>query len=391
MAGNLRTFPYEDCLFKHYVRTEGWLPECKRRLETVRRDQKRRLRYFTFCAVGAIDVLMLDVAKIISKSSADRFDTVVFFDRGPTEVDETLKRIPGAIGLNGNFVDLVLRDDPHENADPTSSLDERNPNRLTRKLRDELRSLAQRRDLIRQFPFDVINLDLEEFVFKARDPFPGRVVNALRRVFAWQRNQLPVLKTPSHGLNGFSLMFTTRVGPPNLPDSYLRLLRGNINSNIDRQAELGRMLQERVNVGDGNRLQRRNFKLFFELGLPKVLLKILDEQDWYVDPEFGVRTFEFEHRAKTGAYTMLHMVMRVLRKHPPVEDRAPGHHDTPESRDAYRRVARGVFENPADMVNAQVIDRALLRQSLERIRARRRLYYNADAQEPLHCPCGCYG
>src|SRR5229473_3640208 len=99
---------YESDLIKHFVRTDGWLPVCSRRLKAIQQSHQRRLRYFTFCAIGAVDVLMLDVAKVVSRSSTDRFDTVVFFDQSPEAVDETLKRIPGATGFNEDFVNLVL-------------------------------------------------------------------------------------------------------------------------------------------------------------------------------------------------------------------------------------------------------------------------------------------
>src|SRR5260370_13449713 len=70
-------FEFEDCLLKHHVRTNGWLPVCKSRRqqinEGVKEKNKRRVRYFTFCAVGAIDVLMLDGAKVLVRSQADRF------------------------------------------------------------------------------------------------------------------------------------------------------------------------------------------------------------------------------------------------------------------------------------------------------------------------------
>src|SRR5437762_14312234 len=93
-------FKYEDDLLKHYIRTTAWLPLCRERLTTIRAEamrpkDQRRLRYFTFCAVGAIDVLMLDVANVIRQSSDGRFDTVFFFDRSPEYVFETQKRIPG--------------------------------------------------------------------------------------------------------------------------------------------------------------------------------------------------------------------------------------------------------------------------------------------------------
>src|SRR5256885_11024715 len=96
-------FPYARCPLKHFVRTDGWLPLCKRRLQGLRQGKKpkdiRRLRYFTFCAVSAVDVLMLDVAKVIRPSNDGLFDTVFFFTRSDEAVLETRKNIPGAIGF----------------------------------------------------------------------------------------------------------------------------------------------------------------------------------------------------------------------------------------------------------------------------------------------------
>ena len=333
---------------------------------------------------------MLDVEKVLSRSTTDRFDTVVFFDRSPEAVAETQKRIPGATGFNGDFVDLVLKKDPDEDASPRSSLDEETPLRNTAKTRNELRLLSQRRDFIRQFPFDVINLDLEEFIFKANDPFPGRVVNALRRVFEWQRRELIGPHIASHSLAGFSLMFTTQVGPHNLPDSYLRMLRGHINSNIRGNVKLRQTLEARSGVREAGILQGNDFKLFFELGLPKVLASLLKEKDWFVDPNAGITTFEFERPSKVGPYTMLHLVMEVRRQQPPQEQRGPGDLETPEAKQAYKQVAHRIFEQPTTVVDRDAIDRAELKESLELIRARRRKYYNADPSGRLHCPCGCF-
>ncbi len=183
-------FQFEDCLLKHYVRKHGWLPLCKHRLATLRKTQSkkhpRRLRYFTFCAIGAIDVLMLDVAKVISQSDAKRFDTVFFFEKTRELVEETRKRIPGAIGFPGDFVDIVLADNGND-ANVQDILDapaDENDDALTRR-RQIL--LATQRDFIRSFPFDVINLDLERFLYWPTEERPGRLVNALRQIFAWQR------------------------------------------------------------------------------------------------------------------------------------------------------------------------------------------------------------
>src|SRR5258708_4697676 len=114
-------FKFEDCLLKHHIRKEAWLPLCKNRKHLLREGRTkaardRHLRYFTFCAVGALDVLMLEVEKVIRTSASDRFDSVCFFDVDEECVNETQKRIPGAIGFPGDFVEIVCADDPDEDS-----------------------------------------------------------------------------------------------------------------------------------------------------------------------------------------------------------------------------------------------------------------------------------
>ncbi|MEK6286175.1 MAG: hypothetical protein AABO57_10575 [Acidobacteriota bacterium] len=378
-------FKYEDDLLKHYVRLEGWLPACKRRQRFVRSAASkpkslRRLRYFTFCAVGAVDVLMLDVEKVIRVSSDGRFDTVAFFDKDPESVAETLKRIPGANGFPGDFTTIVLMEDPDEETVLADSqvlearreeLDEY----LTR--RRQLR-LGQRRDFIRLFPFDVINLDLEEFLFKPNDPLPGRVINSLRKVFEWQRRPVSTVPRQStQSLSGFSLMFTTQIGPPNIGEDYLRELQECLESNLADDTTLGEALAARTGYGDVAALQQGNFDSFFELSVPKTIAAVLEEEDWHVDPERGITIFEFERPWKQGTYKMLHLVMDVTRNSPPREKRAPGRRCR-QARLAYRSVVRQLFSDQVDLVTPEALDENFLRASLELIKARRREYYSEE-------------
>src|SRR5258707_6003205 len=161
-------FTFENCLLKHFVRTDGWLPVCRKRLRSIRATARgsdpRRLRYFTFCAVGAIDVLMLDIARVIRRSNNHRFDTVFFFDKTNDDVIETRRRIPGAVGFPDDFVDLVLREDPDEQAplDSRAPLNPPEEGEDTHEVRTAQLQTSLRRDFKRAFPFDVINLDLEQ-------------------------------------------------------------------------------------------------------------------------------------------------------------------------------------------------------------------------------------
>ncbi len=316
---------YDKDVLKHFVRTQGWLPACRRRLEVLKQGRKpkeqRRLRYFTFCAVGAVDVLMLDVAKVVRQSTTGRFDTVVFFDKTREDVIETQRRIPGAIGFPGNFITTVLNDDPDEAliTDETDILVPLERALDERATREKQTRWSERRDFIKQFPFDVMNLDLEEFLFKSSQDLPGHVINALRRLLSWQRSPLKRKKLLDERLQGFTLMFTTKVGPWNMGNEYLAMLTRHIDENLDRDDELREILIQRTGACDGLTLQNRNFAAFFEFAVPKVLMHTLMEEDWHVDATQGVSIFEFERQWQDGAYKMLHFVMDVVRNNPPKE------------------------------------------------------------------------
>jgi hypothetical protein len=381
-------FKYEDDPLKHYVRTEAWLPLCRKRLRTIRNASppgapKRRLRYFTFCAVGAVDVLMLDVARVI-RPSAQGFDTVCFFDKTPELVAETHKRIPGAFGFPGDFTEVVVCDDPDDEyvigggdplAPPVADQD-------TLETRSRKVLLAQRQEFIRQFPFDVINLDLEEFLFKPKDPFPGKIVKALRNLFSWQRRPLTTPQVRNQKLDGFTLMFTTQIGPPNLSDEYLNMLRDRLNMNISDDVHLSSLLTERTGLDNIEALRQEQFNDFFKLGMPKILASILMEEDWYIDSEVGILMYEFERPSKTGPYQMLHLAMDVKRHNPPKERRAPGISSS-EAQAAYQEVIRQIFSKRETIVSPESINQASLQEDLNRIKARRRKYYPDEEAMPL--------
>ena len=218
-------FAFEDCLLKHYIRKEVWLPFCRDQLKKIRGAAKkdpRRLRYFTFCAVGALDVLLLDREKIIRRSSIDQFDTVFFFDKSEDAIIETQKRIPGATGFPGDFAEIVL-----QAVEGGAELDLRilRDDRDTKEVRQKQMQRAQLGAFIKSFPFDVVNLDVEQYLFRPREQLPGVLTKAMRKMLEWQKRQGIGSNGKPFELNEFTLMFTTKVGPAGLPDEYMTYLR----------------------------------------------------------------------------------------------------------------------------------------------------------------------
>jgi hypothetical protein len=376
MVGEPEGFQFETCLLKHHIRVNGWLPRCISRLKAIKQQKPRRIRYFTFCAIGAVDVLMLDVAKVIQMSQSEKFDTVVFFDKDSAAVNETLKRIPGSIGFNGTFTDIVLLD-PHAPvpalADNLASTTNDADDVQTRTMQ---RNKQQHADFIQQFPFDIINLDLEEFLFKDKDPTPGKVINSIRKIFEWQRRPIHLKGHPKERLDNFSFMFTTQVGPEQLADDHRTTLVNCLTDNLAELADLAGLLETKTGVSTAEQLLEEDFELFFKIAIPKVVAKLGLSEDWYSDPATDVTVFEFTRDAARGPYKMLHLVMDFVKPVPDRDHRVGG---IPiEAQNAYGNAVRQIVSSDVIVVTPQTVDEAALRQSLNRIFLRRKKYYPED-------------
>jgi hypothetical protein len=378
MAGD---FKYEDDLLKHFVRVKGWLPFCKHRLKKINEGKKpnkvRRLKYFSFCAIGAIDVLMLDLERVIKKSTTGRFDTVCYFSRTPEDIVETEKRIPGGIGFAGDFVSTILHQDSTDDfvfgSEPLNIPEDLDDVLETRQ---KQKRLETRKQLFKSFPFDILNLDLEGYLFRPTDHIPGDLIRALRTVFKWQ--QLPIqMHGLSEPIDEFTLMFTTKIGPDNLTLDYLQMMSTAIDRNLQSIDGLSDVLFLRTGCKSGQELMTRDFRNMFLIGAPKLIATVLMEEDWYIDPASGIQVYVFERAYSDGQYSMVHLIMNVNRKHPIESQRPPG--SNPEAVSAaYLEIVGQLFQNPEIIVNDDSDGIGNLVPSLEQIRRRRRLYYKDE-------------
>jgi hypothetical protein len=359
------------------VRRHGWLPLCKDRRKIVKagksRHGERRIRYLTFCAIGAIDVLMLDIAKVVTRSGLGRFDNVVFFDKTIEDVEKTSRAIPGAIGFPAEFLStILLQDDEGESVlDEPSPLDTPVNERDTLQVREVQRSKESHHKYKKCFPFDILNFDLEKFFFIPNDPMPGKMVQALRKVFDWQKRTGIDRKGKPVAVDSFSLMFTTRIGPPNLTIEYLTQLEQCLVSNIDANPSLRAAFSSRVGHDNVARLRDADFLEFFRLALPKVVASALMETGWMVDPEEGIKLFEITRPSASGPYQMLHLTMHVKKQPPSLPgvqsfDIVTGH----------TKVIEQLFREQELQVTDEFVEtmKDELQQDLNKIIARRKKY-----------------
>lgn len=119
-------------------------------------------------------------------------------------------------------------------------------------------------------------------------------------------------------------MFTTKIGPENLPEDYLTRLQTSFRDNLQRDNDLNDILQGRAGTADVATLRQANFESFFKLAIPKLLAQTLMSQDWYIDPNRGITVYEFERHFESGSYKMLHIVMDIKRHQPRRDQRLDG-------------------------------------------------------------------
>ena len=74
-------------------------------------------------------------------------------------------------------------------------------------------------------------------------------------------------------------MFTTKLGPDNLPEDYLARLQNSLAANLQRDDELPPMLANRAGTADAEELRQQNLEVFFKLAIPKVLANTLMSED----------------------------------------------------------------------------------------------------------------
>jgi hypothetical protein len=369
-------FKFEDCLLKHYIRTNVWVPQCQERRDAIKaasgRLRPRRLRYFTFCAEGALDVLLLDRERIILRSSAEEFDTVYFFNSDEDAVSETRKRIPGAIGFPGDFFEIILATGAGIGLNTPAHAEN------TKQERERQLKQAQRQQFQTAFPFDVLNLDVERYLFRPSEELPGKLVEALRVLLEWQKQSGRDDRNRPYSVDQFSLMFTTRVGPPELPVEYLNYLRNDcLARNLELHAHLKPLFMTKSGGKTIDDFFKHDFDGAFKLTVPKSLIELVGEADWYVDGDRGIEVYQFDRPTQDGSYRMLHMAMTVHRQVPPKEKRGPGQASAAAIA-AQKMAIERVFESMIPSVEAIVVGQtvAQLQADLDRLFDHRRRYYD---------------
>lgn len=361
-------FKFENCTSKQYVREKGWIPEARARMERIassmkRRDAPRRLRYLTFCAEGALDVLALRNARIIRQSTDRLFDTVWFFDFAPQYVDKTLAIIEGATGFPIDFFKLMNfeYDDEDPNAVPKDA-DEGD------KEFEKQKNIALYTAFREAFPFDLINLDVERYVIRPSEELPGHLLNAWDKILEWQKRAGQHAKK-EYTIDQFTLFFTTKIGPKELPEGHRIGLINALNENVIQFPVLKDLLQSRFATDNAESLYHQNFDDFLKLAIPKALLSRALDKDWMLDRSLSYLAYEFRRQPPTIApYTMCHYVVHFQRCSPSMMGQINRQFIPQALRVPYGAAIEVVFATACDDVDQlKVPIEAKLRESLQKL------------------------
>jgi hypothetical protein len=353
-------FKFDNCTSKQYVREFGWIPAARLRLKRIaqsaaRRQNVRRLRYLTFCAEGALDVIALRNAKIIKRSKDDLYDTVTFFDFAPQAVDKTLSIIEGATGIAFDFFKLMELDYGEFAEDEDDDLfrnQEENDATFTENKEEYLYGAFQK-----SFPFDLINLDVERYVIIPSEELPGRLLAAWDKILEWQkRNGTHARK--QFVIDQFTLLFTTKIGPKNLPYEHKSALIGVLASNLVDIPALKEILIDRFDSDTADTLFAKSFDEFLKLAVPKALISRALTRDWILDTDLSYRAFEFRRRPEgVEPYTMLHYVLHFRRCVPSVTAQINPYPYPEPVRAAYAGAVELIFSSATENVDTLKIDK----------------------------------
>ncbi|MEJ0041968.1 MAG: hypothetical protein WDM81_07035 [Rhizomicrobium sp.] len=129
-----------------------------------------------------------------------------------------------------------------------------------------------------------MNLDVEQYLFRPKEDLPGKLTAALRVLLDWQKRKGKDGNGKSYSVDEFTLMFTTQVGPPGLPEAYLNYLRDTcLSQNIQKYPELEAPFLARSQGKSVAEFFAADFDAAFRLSVPKSLIELALEADWHID------------------------------------------------------------------------------------------------------------
>lgn len=295
---------YEADPIKHYVRSRGWRHPCRMRANKVKR---RPVRYFTFCASGAIDVFMLEHAGVLSRDPDGHLEATYFCEQDA----ETFQAIATLVqtreeGFLGRFEDIILFKESQDTIGRT--LDDPGPEEVSVDLRRRLLLKDLHERLRASFPFDIINLDATGTLLPPKQGPVSRLVEAIIQILEWQS----LSREGGIKIDAFTLLLTAEVDNSAENDHAITQLVELVKANLSQtEGFRQRWIQEYGDKEPGD-VAKAEFPIFFSRAVPKMLVEKAFQLGWHTESEG--RFLYRRARARTGdSYTMMCEVLTFKR------------------------------------------------------------------------------
>lgn len=263
---------YRTDIPKHFIRTNGWLPACKKQKQAIRRRSKKiPLRYFTFCAAEAIDIFMLEREQILQRSEqTGRLESVYFCEKDQQAFGKIADLIGSPEqGFEGDFVRIVLFEEDDDTLG--RSLEDDIPySQLTEKIYRKLKYKDAHYRFRQAFPFDIINLDVFGVMFPPRRGVIAPLLKSLIQIIEWQTNsRFPI---NDQLCKQFTLFLTSHIDPAQTDDEAIEQLSNRLTTNISSNVDFQTAFKKRYGHQEVMRLVNDNFAEFFCLAFPKFII-----------------------------------------------------------------------------------------------------------------------
>ena len=267
---------YDTYYGKHCARYYGWLPASKEFKKLIKKDS---LKYFTLCAIEAIDVFMLEQAGVLLRDKNRMLPDVIICEsdkRVATEIFYLVRPPLKEAILIGDLKEILTFQDTEETEDLPPNEDVRD-----RRIRDllKLKGLSER--IKKHFPFDIINSD--PYGNLLNPPFErNKLYESFSEIFELQK-----------GIDNFLLFVTTPIFDIH-PDTKSRL-ESEFESNASTHTDIHAALQSSFGTINYNEINERKR---IAIGFSKsVVISIAKSKGWN-HKHYGIFIYESPNRNK---------------------------------------------------------------------------------------------
>ena len=273
---------YDKYYGKHCARYYGWLPASKEYKDQIKRIPK----YFTLCGAQAIDVFMLECENVLVRDKNKKLPNVIVCEDQEEAWIEILNRVHPPIKeavILGKLQDILTFEDDEDTRGRSPDDDE-----PSFEIRKKLIIKGKFEQLVKQFPFDIINFDPCESLID-QDLKSNMLYQAFKKIFELQKF-----------INTFLLFITTNITEihPDIQSRFRRSFKFNVSKYPKIRdallSSVGTIIYDKI---DENKIKALSFAKSIALKAAK---------GWDCE-HYGIYIYEFE----PGGTRMLSSVVKL--------------------------------------------------------------------------------